>query len=320
MTESDRDVMSELGVLALGSRLKRLSDTLAQDVSRMYQSVDAGFEPRWFPVFVYLYRQGPTSITELAKGLGVSHPGINRTANELIDTRLVAPYRDRKDKRKRVLALTSLGREKYQKLEPVWRAVRQAMQSAVDEGGGEFLQQLTRLECSLQEQSFLDRFADQVRSQSEDISIRSFEPGYAGSFRQLNEAWIGHYFGLEDVDRKLLSDPEGAIVAPGGDILFAVTQTEKVLGTCALVKHTDETGELAKMAVAEEARGHQIGYRLGAALVERARELGFRKLVLESNRKLTPALTLYRKLGFSEQPCPGTSGDSRCDVYMTLSL
>ena len=161
MTNSD--LMSELGALALGSRLKRLSDALVQDVSRVYESVDTQFEPRWFPVFVYLYRQGPTSITELARGLGVSHPGINKPANELIEAKLAAPYRDRNDKRKRVLALTSIGREKYQKLEPMWLAVREAMQSAIDEGGGEFLQELEQLESSLNQKSFLERFRDQVQ-------------------------------------------------------------------------------------------------------------------------------------------------------------
>ena len=124
------DVMEELGALALGSRLKRLSDSLMQDGVRIYQAAGMGFEPRWFPVFVYLYRKGPTSITELAKGLGVSHPGINKIANEMIDARLAAPYKDRNDKRKRVLALTSVGREKYQAMEPVWRDIRQALQYA----------------------------------------------------------------------------------------------------------------------------------------------------------------------------------------------
>ena len=61
------DILDELGALALGSRLKRLSDALFQDGARIYQAAGQGFEPRWFPVFVYLYRKGPTSITELAQ-------------------------------------------------------------------------------------------------------------------------------------------------------------------------------------------------------------------------------------------------------------
>lgn len=317
---ANMDMMSELGALALGSRLKRLSDSLVQDVSRMYESVDAGFEPRWFPVFVYLYRQGPTSITELAKGLGVSHPGINKTANELIEAKLAAPYRDRSDKRKRVLALTSLGREKYQKMEPVWRAVRQAMQSAVDEGGGEFLQHLAGLETRLQERSFYDRFSDQMRRQSDPVVIHSFEPRYARSFYDLNEAWIEHYFTIEPADLKVLSDPEGAIVDQGGDVLFAVGAGDEVMGTCALIRQSDRTGELAKMAVDEQAKGLQIGYQLGIAVIERARKLGFDELVLESNRKLTPALALYRKLGFIETARENQSDYARADIYMTLAL
>lgn len=132
------DLLEELGALALGSRLKRLSDALMQDGGRIYDEVHPGFEPRWFPVFSYLYKKGPTSITGLARGLGVSHPGINKVGNELIEARLVAPYRDRNDKRKRVLALTSTGRDRYQVLEPAWRDIRQALQSAVDECGGRF--------------------------------------------------------------------------------------------------------------------------------------------------------------------------------------
>ena len=42
----------------------------------------------------------------------------------MIEARVVAPYRDRNDKRKRVLALTRLGREKHEQMEPVWRDIQ----------------------------------------------------------------------------------------------------------------------------------------------------------------------------------------------------
>ena len=142
------DFLEELGALALGGRLKRLSDALMQDGGRIYEQVHPGFQSRWVAVFTYLYKKGPTSITALAKGLGVSHPGINKIANELIEVRLVAPYRDRNDKRKRVLALTSSGRQKYKVLEPTFRDIRQALQAAIDEPGLEFMAQLTALEKS----------------------------------------------------------------------------------------------------------------------------------------------------------------------------
>jgi len=315
------DLLEELGALALGGRLKRLADALMQDGSRIYEQVHPGFQARWFAVFSYLYKKGPTSITGLAKGLGVSHPGINKIANELIKVRLVAPYRDRNDKRKRVLALTSSGRQKYQLLEPTLRDIRQALQAAVDESGGDFIAQLTALEKSFGRRDFASRFRDQQDKETEAVEIRPFKPAYAEAFRTLNMSWIEHYFKVEEADRQVLDDPAGRIINLGGEVLFAVScGREQVIGTCALIRLENETAELAKMAVCEEAKGKQVGSLLGESVIERARARGFQTLVLESNRKLTPAMSLYKKLGFVEKPFPYPSEYSRADIYMELSL
>jgi len=315
------DFLEELGALALGGRLKRLADALMQDGSRIYEQVHPGFQARWFAVFSYLYKKGPTSITGLAKGLGVSHPGINKIADELIKVRLVAPYRDRNDKRKRVLALTSSGRQKYQLLEPTLRDIRQALQAAVDESGGDFIEQLTTLEKSFGRRDFASRFRDQQDKEAEAVEIRPFKPAYAEAFRTLNMSWIEHYFKVEEADRQLLDDPAGRIINLGGEVLFAVsTGREQVIGTCALIRLENENAELAKMAVSEEAKGKQVGLLLGEFAVERARARGFQTLVLESNRKLTPAISLYKKLGFIEKPFPHPSEYSRADIYMEISL
>ena len=315
------DLLEELGALALGGRLKRLADALMQDGGRIYEQVHPGFQARWFAVFSYLYKKGPTSITGLAKGLGVSHPGINKIADELIKVRLVAPYRDRNDKRKRVLALTSSGRQKYQLLEPTLRDIRQALQAAVDESGGDFIEQLTTLEKSFGRRDFASRFRDQQDKEAEAVEIRPFKPAYAEAFRTLNMSWIEHYFKVEEADRQVLDDPAGRIINLGGEVLFAVSRgREQVIGTCALIRLENETAELAKMAVCEEAKGKQVGSLLGESVIERARARGFQTLVLESNRKLTPAMSLYKKLGFVEKPFPHPSEYSRADIYMELSL
>ena len=319
MGENVDDMLEELGALALASRFKRLADGLMQDGVKIYQSLGVGFEPRWFPVFIYLYRRGPTSITGLAKGLGVSHPGINKIANELIEARLVAPYKDRNDKRKRVLALTSLGRDKQSELEPVWRRIRQTLQSAVDESGGNFLDLLAATEQSFARSGFHDRYFDDSNNQIDDITIKPYAAEYCLDFQSLNRSWINHYFELEAADEKSLSDPETSIIKPGGEILFAIDSvSSEVLGTCALVKENAESFELAKMAVSERAKGRQIGRQLGEAILDVAKLQGGRRVFLESNTKLTPAISLYRKLGFIEKPFPTPSEYSRANIYMEL--
>ena len=314
------DALPELGALALVSRLKRLSDCLMQQSSQVYQIAGAGFEPRWFATYAYLYRKGPTSITGLAKGLGVSHPAINKVANELIEAKLVAPYRDRNDKRKRVLALTSAGRAKYEQLEPVWRDIRQSLQSAVDQAGGDFLKSLGAIEESFADKSFVERFESHQLRADGAARVVSFRPEHANAFRDLNERWIGDYFTLEDADRKVLNDPDAAIIQPGGRILIAESAAGEVLGTVALLRREAAVVELAKMAVADHARGLQIGWRLGDAAVSEARDMGAQILMLESNRKLTPAISLYHRLGFKECPFPYESDYSRADIYMELML
>lgn len=65
-----------------------------------------------------------------------------------------------------------------------------------------------------------------------------------------------------------------------------------------LIKIDKDTFELVKMAVSEKAQGKNIGWLLGQKVIEKAKELGARKVYLESNTVLTPAINLYYKLGF----------------------
>ncbi|GAB3579116.1 GNAT family N-acetyltransferase [Hymenobacter daeguensis] len=149
--------------------------------------------------------------------------------------------------------------------------------------------------------------------------LRDFRPGDQPIFRQLNEEWISRYFILEPADLKALDHPEEYILAPGGHILLAEVDGQ-VVGTCALIKMADGGYELAKMAVSPAAQGRRIGLLLGEAAVRRVRELGGQRLYLESNSQLTPALRLYRKLGFQDLAQPNPSPYARADVQMELLL
>ena len=59
-----------------------------------------------------------------------------------------------------------------------------------------------------------------------------------------------------------------------------------------------DTFELAKMAVSERAQGKNIGWLLGQKMLKKAKDLGAKKVYLERNTILTPAINLYYKLGF----------------------
>ena len=77
--------------------------------------------------------------------------------------------------------------------------------------------------------------------------------------------------------------------------------------------------ELAKMAVSPKAQGKKIGWLIGEAIKEKARQVGAKKLYLESNIIFTPAINLYRKLGFIEV-FGRTTPYERCNIQMELVL
>jgi N-acetylglutamate synthase-like GNAT family acetyltransferase len=150
------------------------------------------------------------------------------------------------------------------------------------------------------------------------IKIVNYQPNHAQAFKELNEAWINQYFEMEESDRKMLDDPQGYILDKGGAILIAEFNGAPV-GTCALIKMEDKTFELAKMAVSAGVQGQKIGWKIGVATIEKAKELGADTVYLETNSVLQPAINLYKKLGFkdAEGYC---SPYARCNVQMELKL
>ena len=168
------------------------------------------------------------------------------------------------------------------------------------------------------EEQFMEKLAKRSENQGEEIQIVEYQPRHQPDFKRLNEAWINQWFKMEEADYKSLDQPQQYILDAGGHILIALYQDEPV-GTCALLKMDDETYELAKMSVSAQVRGKGIGLLLGRAVIEKARSLGAKRLYLESNTILQPAVSLYRKLGFEEIE-GNTSPYERCDIQMELIL
>ena len=150
------------------------------------------------------------------------------------------------------------------------------------------------------------------------VSIVDYQSIHGKVFKELNYEWISKYFEVEESDRKMLEDPEGYILDKGGAVLIAELDGEPV-GTCALIKMNESAYELAKMAVAPKAQGNQIGYKIGLAIIAKAKELGAKTIFLETNSDLKPAIALYKKLGFKDT-CGHNSPYNRCNVQMEMEF
>ena len=160
----------------------------------------------------------------------------------------------------------------------------------------------------------------------QDVAIVPYAACYAAEFRALNLAWIQQHFEPEAADYAALDDPQRYILDPGGHIICAVHgPSGAVLGVCALIPllAADEAAEnqpsfeLAKMAVRDDAKGLGLGRLVGESALQLARAAGARRVWLESNRALTPAINLYRSIGFVELPFE-PSQYQRADIQMEV--
>jgi putative acetyltransferase len=151
-----------------------------------------------------------------------------------------------------------------------------------------------------------------------DITLSNYNQQYAKDFKRLNLEWIEKYFVVEEHDMEQLSNPEKNIIDKGGEILFAIYE-EQVAGVCAVIKTGEYEFELAKMAVSPRLQGKQIGYKLGRYAIETAKLFRAKRIWLESNRILTPAINLYFKLGFKEIQITSTPY-ARADIRMELLI
>lgn len=148
------------------------------------------------------------------------------------------------------------------------------------------------------------------------ISFSDYQPKFANHFKELNLEWIAKFFTVEEHDLEQLSNPETYIINNGGNVLF-VLYDDAIIGTCAMIKTGEAEFEMAKMAVSPKYRGLQIGFKLGEYFMQKAKELGAKRIWLESNRSLVPAISLYKKLGFHEIPITSTPY-ARADIRMEL--
>ncbi len=291
------DIFNHLGELALGSRLKRLSDQIMRDGVKIYKDSNIDFEPRWFPVFYTLSKEAPRGVTEISNDLGISHVAVSQVVRELLKTGFLVAVKDQLDGRRKLLSLSEKGKSLLPTMQDLWNDIAVATHQMISQHQTNIMDSLREVERSFFEKSLYQRVVKITRERCMDqVEIVEYQKKYKKYFKSLNYAWISKYFEVEVMDEHLLTNPD-KIIAQGGAIIFA-KMNNQIVGTCALVKINEHTYELAKMAVDERYRGRQVGKKLGMAVIERSVKLGAKNLILESNKKLIPALNLYKKLGF----------------------
>lgn len=311
-----------IGPMAIATRLKFLSERLNKESADIFALYENDLKPKWYSAFYVLsHSDEALSISEIAKEIGQARPTVLNAINEMIKNDLVDETQDTLDPRKNTVALSIKGQEYAKRIKGQYIDTTHVVETMLDESDHNLWLALEEFERLLDETPTYPRIIKAKKErESNEVEIVPYDPSYKEAFKTLNKAWIDTYFDIEDEDEINLDNPKDSILNRGGFIFIALIDGEPV-GTCALIKKTDRIYkyEIAKMAVDPKMQGRGVGWSLGKAALKKAKTLRVKKLFVEINTLLQPAINLYQKLGFIK--IVGYSNPSkRSNIQMELEL
>jgi len=153
-----------------------------------------------------------------------------------------------------------------------------------------------------------------------DYQLRSATNADSPAIKELVFAVLREYRLQPDPDGTDadLNDIETNYLGSGGCFDVLVDSREKIVGSVGLYPIEQATCELRKMYLSRQVRGQGLGRRLMEHALARAKEIGFRRIVLETASVLREAIALYRRYGFRPYQAPHLS--QRCDGAYVLEL
>jgi len=99
--------------------------------------------------------------------------------------------------------------------------------------------------------------------------------------------------------QKEIEDLRAMYSAPYGCIILSC-EDEKPFGCVAVRKFEDSVSEMKRLYIPKTHRGRGIGRELTERIITKAKELGYKKMRLDTLETMMEAISLYKSMGFYE--------------------
>jgi DNA-binding MarR family transcriptional regulator/N-acetylglutamate synthase-like GNAT family acetyltransferase len=245
-------------------------------------------------VLYELAQHGEQTAATIIRSLGMDKAHVSRIVARFASDGLVKSRVNPKHGKQKLLSLTASGKKTFKKLNDGTEAQIETLVAPLS---------VENRQCLAKDMQEIQRVLQAKPASAQDVQFRPLRVGDLGwvthrqaVLYQREYDWDWMYEGLVS---QILGDFAAQFDAAREDAWIAEMH-DQVVGSVFLMKTDDpEIGKLRLLYVEPAARGLGAGSRLVDLCIERARELGYRKLILWTNDVLVSARKIYQAAGFT---------------------
>jgi len=154
------DIITKLGALAIGARMRRLTDMFGRDVAIIYKEHHLDFEAKYFVLFYLIADRGEEGIgiMDIADELSLTHPAIIHLAKDLEKKGYIQSIKSPVDSRKRLLKLSKKGKSVLPEFKKVWNRIEKLNAQLMQKQQHHLLKAIAEMEAQLDEKPYYKRF------------------------------------------------------------------------------------------------------------------------------------------------------------------
>lgn len=130
--------------------------------------------------------------------------------------------------------------------------------------------------------------------------IKKFEDRYNEEVNKFIISVFVDEYGFEEYRNELNKQNNEEYMENGGNFWVAFDDDDNIIGTVALVKHSQSEAELKKLYVRSDYRGRGLSKELYSKVLEESKKEEYRRIFLGTYDKLDTAITFYLKRGFTK--------------------
>ncbi len=233
-----------------------------------------------------------STASEIVKLLNLDPAYLSRILSSFEEKNLILKECSSKDMRKRLLSLTSTGKDLISELqERASEQIIMLLSNLTDEDQNKLANSM----------EVIERILKREPEKSEFYSIRSHKPGDIGYITYRHGVIYTMEYQLDETFEAYVAKYMAQFVEnydPAKDCLWIVEIGTEVVGSIAIVNVNDNIAQLRWLLVEPYARNKGIGTKLMYEAISFCKYQGYKKIILGTFSDLKMARRLYEKNGF----------------------